>query len=183
MKLVSIINYNLVVADTALLIRPIRELFLLDKSPKKENFYRQMSYLYFVYDPRSDYYYMNEEDRKKKTIKQEGLPDNFKPSKKLEEVIELYVTDLNKNAALMLLQDTQDGFNKLRQYIKDMDFDAEDEKGKPKYSLSSIISALKQIPSMAEDFNKAQKSIEKDLEEKERARGGNDNLTVFEDGL
>ena len=43
MRLIDLDNYELKVADEALLIRPIRELYEADKSKRKEGFYRQLA--------------------------------------------------------------------------------------------------------------------------------------------
>ena len=51
MKLLSIENYQLKVADEALLVKPIRDLFNADKSKNKENFYSQCSIIFFMADP------------------------------------------------------------------------------------------------------------------------------------
>lgn len=91
MKLITIENFQLKVADEALLIKPIRKLFNQDRSASKEQFYRQISYLYFMVDPRSTYsYILNEEDRAKAIIEQEGLGADFKPSALLQEAMEIY---------------------------------------------------------------------------------------------
>ena len=91
MKLIKIENYSLQIADEALLIKPIRKLYNQDRSASKEQFYRQMSYLYFMIDPRSTYsYILNEEERAKAIIEQEGLDRDFKPSPLLQEAMEVY---------------------------------------------------------------------------------------------
>lgn len=64
MKLIEFDGIDFNVADEAFLIRPIREMFLLDKTKQKENFWRQLSYLWFMCDPRSTYMYISDPDRK-----------------------------------------------------------------------------------------------------------------------
>ena len=76
MKLIEYSNYQIKVADEAFLVKPIRTLFNKDKSKTKDNFWSQMSYMYFLVDPRSSYMYIvDEEERAKEIIKQEGLPE------------------------------------------------------------------------------------------------------------
>ena len=57
-----------------------------------------------------------------------------------------------------------------------------DDKGKPVYTINSITSAIKQIPQLAKDLVEAEKVVAKEIEEKGRARGGN-NKTIFDDGF
>ena len=52
MKLIEFDGLEFKIADEALLVRPIRELFQKDKSKKKEEFWKQISYLWFMCDPR-----------------------------------------------------------------------------------------------------------------------------------
>lgn len=88
MKLIRYENYRIVIADELLLIRPARQLLNADRTATKENFLRQISYMYFMYDPESTYGYLTDEaERAKAVIEQEGLGKDFKPDKKLEELI------------------------------------------------------------------------------------------------
>ena len=61
MKLIEYSNYQIKVADEAFLVKPIRTLFNKDKSKTKDNFWSQMSYMYFLVDPRSSYMYIVDE--------------------------------------------------------------------------------------------------------------------------
>jgi hypothetical protein len=61
--------------------------------------------------------------------------------------------------------------------------DEEDDKGKPKYTINSITSALKQIPQLAKDLQETERTVIKEIEEVGRARGGNERKKAFEDGL
>ena len=74
MKLIKYENYTLDIADEAYLVGPIRKLYNQDKSKSKDTFFKQMSLLYFIYDPRSNYAYIaDENDRRKEVEIQEGI--------------------------------------------------------------------------------------------------------------
>ena len=62
MKLIEFDGMDFKIADEALLVRPIREMFQKDKSKKKEEFWKQISYLWFMCDPRSSYMYLVDDD-------------------------------------------------------------------------------------------------------------------------
>lgn len=90
MKLIKVENYELKVADEALLVRPIRKLWKQDRSKEKESFYKQMSVLYFTYDPTSNYSYIpSEKDRMKEVLIQEGISD-FKETTEFKDAVEAY---------------------------------------------------------------------------------------------
>ena len=121
MKLIEYSNYQIKVADEAFLVKPIRTLFNKDKSKTKDNFWSQMSYMYFLVDPRSSYMYIvDEEERAKEIIKQEGLPEDFTPSKELLEAMDIYKKTTQTSSSL-LLEDTRLAIDKLRQFLKDVD--------------------------------------------------------------
>ena len=91
MKLLEFENYQVKLTPEALLVRPIRRIYNADRSVQKEKCMQQLSYLFFMVDPRSTYAYITDlEERAKQIIIQEGLPKDFKPSKELEEAMELY---------------------------------------------------------------------------------------------
>lgn len=181
MKLIKIENYSLQIADEALLIKPIRKLYNQDRSASKEQFYRQMSYLYFMVDPRSTYnYILNEEDRAKEIIAQEGLDKDFKPSPLLQEAMEVYrkhtVTPSQEllNAALTAAH-TVSNFLKKPDILEDVD-----DKGKPKYQISSITAALKNVEGIVSSLQNLQKKVESELTEQSKARGSQE-LTIFDE--
>lgn len=175
-------NFNIQPTQEAMLIKPIRELYLADKSETKEKFLQQMSIIYFLVDPRSSYnYILNEEERLNEIIIQEGLPKDFKINKKLQLAIDEYKKHIITTSYL-LLQDTKVAIDKVRKFLRQVDLTEVDDKGKPLYTINSITQAIKQIPQLAKDILETEKIITKEIEEQGRARGGN-NKTIFDDGI
>ena len=62
MKLVKINNYKLEVEDELLLLKPFKELYKVDKTKDKSKFMDFLTIVYYVYDPRSDYNYITDEE-------------------------------------------------------------------------------------------------------------------------
>ena len=175
-------NYQIEPTQEAFLIKPIRELYNSDKSKTKDKFMTQMSVIYFLVDPRSSYnYIIDEEERLKAIIEQEGLPAKFKIDKKLQNAIDIYKKHVITTSYL-LLQDTKLAIDKVRQFLKDVDLKAQDDKGKPLYTITSITSAIKQIPQLAKDVIDAEKAITKEIEEQGKLRGSA-NKTLMDDGI
>lgn len=181
MKLIKIENFSLQIADEALLIKPIRKLYNQDRSASKEQFYKQMSYLYFMVDPRSTYsYILNEEERAKEIIAQEGLDKDFKPSPLLQEAMEVYkkhtVTPSQEllNAALRAAHTVSEFL------MKPDILEQEDDKGKPKYQVSSITAALKNVEGIVSSLQNLQRKVESELTEQSKARGSQE-LTIFDE--
>lgn len=182
MHILEFKDYEVIPTQEAFLIKPIRDLYNADRTKTKEKFMQQMSLLYFLVDPRSSYtYIIDEEDRFREILSQEGLPSNYKIDDKLQDAIEIYKKHVITSSYL-LLQDTRIAIDKVRQFLREVDLNMLDDKGKPVYTINSVTSAIKQIPQLAKDLQEAEKIISKEIEEQGRARGGA-HKKLMEDGV
>lgn len=183
MHILEYSNYLIQPTQEALLIKPIRKLYNKDKTKNKEKFLQTMSLIYFYVDPRSTYNYItNDEERFQAILKQEGLPKNFTITKEIQEAIDEYRKHCI-TTSFLLLQDTKIAIDKVREFLRDVDLNKLDDKGKPIYTIQSVTTAIRQIPQLAKDVLEAEKAVSKEIEEQGRARGGNDNLHVMENGI
>lgn len=184
MKLIEYKDYKIVVSDEALLVKPIRDLFNKDTSENKEKFMQQMSYMYFMIDPRSTYnYIIDDNERSEQIIIQEGLPKNFKPSKDLQQAMEIYKKHV-VTTSYLLLEDTKICIDNLRKFLRNIDFDERDERtGKPIHTINTVTAALDKIPTLAQKLAEVEKIVYKEIEEAGRARGGNESKHLFEEGF
>lgn len=173
MKLIEFDGQDFKVADEALLMRPIRELFLQDKSKKKEEFWKQLSFLWFVCDPRSTYQYLTDEESRVREVKiQEGLGEDWEPSPLLKEAMDIYRRQTTTTASL-LLEGMRKGIENVRVFLAEVNLFAVDEKTqKPLYQVSTITSALKQVPELARALVDAEKALAKDFLSEDDVRGG-----------
>lgn len=177
MKLITLENYEIKVADEALLVKPIRRLFNMDRSLGKEKFYQQMAVLFFTYDPRSNYsYIIDEKDRLKEVLAQEGIT-NFSNTAEFKNAVEAY-KKLNTTASSMLLADTKTAINKVREVLKNVNFDQLDEKDKVN-ALKTVTGVVAMIPKLVKDLADAEKAVSKEIAESGRARGSQE-LTIFD---
>ena len=80
-----------------------------------------------------------------------------------------------------LLEASMKAADKVAKFLKDVDLTAEDEKGRPKYQVSSITTALKQVEGIVSSLQTLTKKVEQEVEDKSRARGG--QKAMFEDGV
>ena len=163
MRLIEFDGMEFKVADEAFLVRPIRELFQKDKSKRKEEFWRQISYLWFMCDPRSSYQYLTDPiERSVEIKKQEGLGDDWEPSDLLKEAMDVYRKHTITTSAI-LLEGMRKGIDKLSSFLSTTAFTDK--------SVASMTSALRQIPELAKALSDAEKSLAKDFETDDKARG------------
>ena len=141
-----------------------------------------MSFLYFAVDPRSTYsYLLDEEERKKAIIEQEGLPANFKPSELLKEAMEIYKKH-TMTVSQKLLSDALVSANTVGTFLRTINLMEEDDKGRPKYQISQVVSALKNLEGIINTIQTLQKKVEQEIADNGKARGTQE-LTIGDIGI
>lgn len=175
MRLIKIEDYQLKIADEALLVKQFRRLWNMDRSLNKEQFYKQMSLLYFVYSPASNYsYIMDEKERMKEVMAQEGI-DEVKNNAEFKAAVEVY-KKLTKTTSSELLADVRMTIDKVRQALNSINFSSLKETEKVT-ALNTVTSIVSKIPKLVKDLADAEKAVAKEQEEQGNARGSQE-LTV-----
>lgn len=179
MKLFKFEDYKLQVSDEAYALAPFRKLLDKDKSKTKTHAMEALAYIYFMCDPRSDYQiYVDEVQRHNKVVEGQGLGSDWKPDVDVVEAMGFYKSF--KSEAALLLEDTRVAVSKLRNYIKDIDLDAVDERGKPIYTLNTYTATINQIPKLIIALDEAEKAIAREISQSEKVRGSSEK-SMFED--
>jgi hypothetical protein len=178
MKLIKYEDYQIKLSDEAFLVRPIRRLFHQDRSERKEQFWRQISFMYFMVSPSSSYsYILDLDERAAEIIKQEGLPEDFRPSELLKEAMEIY-RKLTITPSQKLLQSSLIAADTVSKFLSDPTIlNKIDDKGRPLYQISSITAALKNVEGIVSSLQALQKKVDQELEDKGAVRGSQE-LTV-----
>lgn len=182
MNLIRLENYEIKVEDELLLLKPFKKKYSQDKSKDKSNFITFLMILYFVYDPRSDFQYIIDDDQRLEEVCTSNGIKIPKFDSLEKECIELY-KKLCLTPSSELLRRTKIAVDKVGNFLENIDLTLLDDKGKPVYTINSITTAIKQVPQLAKDLVAAEKAIKKDLEEGGRARGNYGNKTLMDDGI
>lgn len=133
-------------------------------------------------DPASDYQYLvDREERSRAIIEGEGLDSKWKPDKAVLEAMEFYSSF--KTTSALILEDTRYAADNLRKSLRNIDLEAKDEKGRPLYTISSIISAIKQVPQLVKELSEAERAVAKEMAENNGRVRGQKAKTILEDGL
>jgi hypothetical protein len=183
MKLIEVENYELKVAPEALLVRPIRRLWNQDRSERKEKFYQQMSYLFFMVSPQSTYsYILDLDERSRMIIEQEGLPEDFRPSEMLVEAMKVY-KQLTVTPSQKLLNSSLKAADTVSKFLEDPEIlEKTDTNGRPMYKVGDVTKALKDVEGIVSSLQSLQKKVDSELLEPGKARGTQE-LTVGDIGL
>lgn len=182
MRLFVYEGYKLEMSPEAFAIKAFRDLVKRDKTADKLKAMLELAYIYFMYDPRSDYSYIVEEsERSALIIKQEGLPENWIPDEKVKIAIEVYQT-LTKTSYSELLIGLRVAIDKTKNFFETMNLNEVDDKGRPKYTINTIVAAAKNIPSLIKEVSAAEKLIIQEIEESGKMKA-NKSKKVLEDGF
>lgn len=179
MKLFRYEGYNMTISEEAFALKPFKDLWKRDKSKNKEKALQELAYIYFMEDTRSDYQiYIDREERSEQIKLGEGLPEDWKPDKLVLEAEQFYAGFKSESA--LLLEDIRVAITKLREYIKTIDLNAVDDKGKPIYTLNTYTATIKQIPELITSLDAAEKAIAKESATQDKVRGSVEKA-MFED--
>ena len=140
--------------------------------------------MYFMVSPASSYsYILDLDERSAEIIKQEGLPDDFKPSEMLREAMEIY-RKLTITPSQRLLESSLVAADTVSKFLKDPNILVEtDDKGKPKHSVSEITRALKDVEGIINSLQSQQKKVDQELMEDSGKARGSQELTIGDIGL
>lgn len=179
MKLLKYEGYNLTFEPEILTLKVFKRLFIRDKTKDKSKFLQELGYIYFMLDPRSDYMYITDEDeRSKAIIMGEGLSDTWKVDSILQDAMDYYKSFRPTSA--LLLEDTRVAVDKLREALRSINIAETDDKGRPIYTLNTIVATIKQVPSLVKDLDDAERAISKEIVQNDKIRGSVEK-TMYED--
>lgn len=179
MKLLKYEGYNLTFEPEILTLKVFKKLFTRDKTKDKSKFLQELGYIYFMLDPRSDYMYITDEDeRSKAIIIGEGLSDTWKVDSILQDAMDYYKSFRPTSA--LLLEDTRVAVDKLREALRSINITETDDKGRPIYTLNTIVATIKQVPSLVKDLDDAERAISKEIVQNDKIRG-NVEKAMYED--
>lgn len=184
MKLIKYEDFQIKLADEAFLVRPIRRLWNADRTERKEHFWRQMSFMYFMINPASSYsYILDMDERAAAVIQQEGLPNDFKPSEMLIEAMEIY-RKMTITPSQKLLEASLIAADTVSKKLRDPDIlDEVDDKGKPTHTISEVTKSLRDVEGIVTSLQNLQKKVEQELTEQSGKARGAQELTIGDLGL
>ena len=183
MKLLEFENYEVRPTAEALLVRPIRRLYNADRSKQKEKFMQQLSYMFFMVDPRSTYaYIVDPEEREQQIIIQEGLPKDFKPSAELREAMDIY-RQHTVTSSTKLLESTRVAVDALSEELNSTKERLQErtDKGAAVTKINDVMATLERVLKFIPQLQDLERKVESELRENTRARGVENSM--FEDGL
>jgi hypothetical protein len=177
-------DHVLTVEDNVWGLLPFKKILKRDKSRDKDRALKEMLFIYYYCDIKSDYLIIDSKFRKEEIIKDIGLPEDWKIDSIMQEAIDFYeersltvVGKLYKNA-LLAANDISEYLTKTKELLEERD-----DKGKPVTTLTTIVGGISKIKVVMQDLKAAEKVLIKERIETEGKMKGQQQMGMFENGL
>lgn len=177
-------DYVLTVEDQLWGLLPFKKILKRDKSRTKDLALKEMLFIYYYSDIKSDYLIIDSKLRVQEIRKDVGLPEDWKIDSVIQEAIDFYeersltvVAKLYKNA-LLAANDISEYLTKTKELLEERD-----DKGKPVNTLTTIVGGVSKIKTVMQDLKAAEKELIKERVELEGKMKGKQTFGLFESGL
>ena len=177
-------EYVLTVEDNMWGLIPFKKILKRDKSRDKDRALKEMLFIYYYSDIKSDYLIIDSKFRIEEIKKDIGLPEDWRIDSVLQEAIDFYeersltvVGKLYKNA-LAAANDISEYLTKTKELLEERD-----ERGKPVTTLTTIVGGISKIKTVMQDLKAAEKELIKERIETEGKMKGKQSMGMFELGL
>lgn len=184
MKAFEMTDNNLQVSPEIWGLLPFKKILKRDKSRLKEKAFKEMLFIYYYCDIRSDYMYiMNNEDKASEIVKDIGLKD-FKFDKVIEDAVKFYeerstsiIEELYKST-LKSAQDIADYLKATNELLKERTVS-----GGTVTKITDIVNAQNKLPEIMKNLKTAYQEVIKEKQDLEGRHSGNRKHNHFEEGL
>ena len=177
-------DYVLTVEDNMWGLIPFKKILKRDKSRDKDRALKEMLFIYYYSDIKSDYLIIDSKFRIEEIKKDIGLPEDWRIDSVLQEAIDFYeersltvVGKLYKNA-LAAANDISEYLTKTKELLEERD-----DKGKPVTTLTTIVGGISKIKTVMQDLKAAEKELIKEKIETEGRMKGQQAMGLFEAGI
>lgn len=171
---------ELVVAPEVRLLAPFKKLF--DRTEDKELARKELAFIYYYADTKSDYSDIIEEEVKAEDIRKDVLlPKDWQIDDDVWDAIHFYI-ERSTTISSRLLTDARHSVDKLSKFLRDIDLAKTDAKGTLVYNPSQITSVIEKLPKLVDNLKKLEEQVLKEKEEDKKMRGTKEK-NLYEDGI
>ena len=185
MRLFELKDWTLSVREEAWGLSPFKKILKRDKGRNKETAVKEMLFIYYYADIKSDYLIISDEKlRTVEIVKDINLPEDWKLDDTMSEAIKFY-EERSVSVIGRLYLDALKSTGDVSKYLRNTDslLAERDGNGKPVIAVSVITGALKQLKVIMQDLKAAEKEVIKEQVETEGRMKGSREMSMFEEGL
>jgi hypothetical protein len=175
---------KLTISVEAYSLLPFQKIWTRDKSKNKTVALKELAFIFFYCDIKSNYMITPEEFREKEISRDIGLKENWKIDTVVKEAIEYY-NKHSKSIIAKLYEASIQSANDVADYLNNTKvlLEERDDKGKPVTTISTITTGLKSIPVIMRDLRSAYKEVIKETSDNDDKKKGKQQYNTFETGL
>jgi len=171
-------TYSVVYEPQTLTLKPFAAIFKRDRSEKKTKAVKELSFVYFYCDIKSDYMIHIDNSIRFKAIRADLLLDkNWKIDKVMQEAIDFY-NSMSTSITAEILADSRFTAktlsNKMKTAVQEDDLSIDD--------MSKLMANITKIPTVVKALQTAEQAVLKEIEEAKGSIGSKEKA-MFEDGL
>lgn len=185
MKLFKLKDWVLTVDETTWALLPFKKILKRDKSRTKDMALKEMLFIYYYTDIKSDYLIISsDKEREIEIIKDIGLPEDWKIDSTIQEAIDFY-NERSLTVISKLYKNTLKAANDISEYLTRTDklLAERDDRGKPVNDISKLTMAITKVKGIMQDLKAAEKEVIREQEELEGRKKGSRELGLFEMGI
>lgn len=175
----------LTVSPEAYSLLPFKNLWDRDKSKDKSTALKELAFIFFYCDIKSNYIITPIEHRKEEIRKDIGLPEKWEIDSAVEEAIEYYnkhsktILEILYESSIISANDISDYLRDTKNLLAERDL----KTGKPVITISQITTALKSVNVIMKDLKKAYKEVVQEKDTNDDKQKGKQQYNTFETGL
>lgn len=185
MKLFEMKEFTLSVSDEAWGISYFKNILKRDKNRTKETSFKEMLFIYYYSDIRSDYVYIiNDKERCKEIIKDIGLPSDWKIDSVIQEAVNYY-NSMSLSPIAKLYKSSLKAADDISRYLESTDELLKERtlNGSVVNTLATITASLKSVPVIMKDLKAAYKEVLTEQKDMDGKTKGSRSFGLFENGI
>jgi len=173
MKLFDIENNEVIINPEIRIIPEVNAVIKKDKDRFKRLALKELAFIYFYCDYKSDCYYLEEPTRTIEALKLSGLDkvDKWKIDDVVKACIEFYEIN-QESTSIKLLKSARIGADKISKYLIDVDLSELDGNGKLVHKASDVGTAINNIAKILNSLNALETQVKIDKMESSIIKGG-----------
>lgn len=172
----------LIISPEVLGIQVFKKIYTRDKTKAKTKAFEEFSYIYFFADFKSDFSDIVDEDKRQEAIIESVITiKDWKPDELILEAVNLYF-DRSNTVTSALLDDAKSAVKKISKFLKNIDLNERDDKGKLVHNASQVAKTIGDMSNIVENVATLEQKVKKEQEEDNNMRGAR-KKSLFEDGI
>ena len=174
MRLFTRKDYKLTVDPLVYTLKSFKKLDQRDRTVNKSQLEKELSFIYFVYDPRSDLQYIiDEQDRIEKAKEIIGLDSKFKIDNDIVKAVETYIS-MTETSASLLIKDLKISLEKIRAYLRDAEVDSD--------TFDKYVRSVERLIPISQKISETEGAVIREVAEISNARGDK-AMTLLDGGF